>query len=113
MVSLINWSKRNECHPLYKNEKSEDTVLPLVKSAIESEIARLELALNLADKRLRPFEEKYDITSAKFISEMTAEDLDDGDDEYVSWAGEYKLMRKLEDKLRQLREIKYDTKEIF
>lgn len=84
-----------------------DEVLSLVRSAIEGEIARLELALKVARERLAPFEQKYGVTSEHFISEMAAEDLESGDDEYVRWAGEYKLMQRLEEKLRQLQEIEY------
>src|SRR5262245_33561555 len=40
------------------------------------------------------------MTSEHFIVEMTAEDLEGKDDEYVHWAGEYKLMQRLQDKLR-------------
>lgn len=79
-------------------------VLRLVQSAIRSEIIRLELALEMAKKRLARFEEKYGVTSEHFIAEMAAEDLEGGDDEYVQWAGEYWLMRDLEEKLTQLKE---------
>ncbi len=82
-------------------------VLPLIQVAIKSEIIRLELALEMAKKRLTPFEQKYGVTSDDFITQMAAEDLSGGDDEYVSWAGEYKLKQRLEEKLRQLREINY------
>ncbi len=82
-------------------------VLYLVRSAVKSEIARLELALKIARKRLTPFEQKYGVTSKYFISEMAAEDLDGGDGEYVQWAGEYKLMQKLQEKLHQLQELSY------
>ncbi|GAB4420033.1 MAG: hypothetical protein Fur0044_16730 [Anaerolineae bacterium] len=82
-------------------------VLPLIQSAIESEIARLELALKMAEKRLGPFEQKYGVTSDYFMAEMVAEDLAGGDEEYVSWAGEYKLKQRLQEKLRQLQEISY------
>ena len=82
-------------------------VLYLIQSAIESEIARLELALKMARERLVPFEREYGVTSEYFISEMAAEDLKGGDDEYVRWAGEYKLMQKLQQKLQQLQEINY------
>ena len=33
---------------------------------------------------------------------MAAEDLEGGDDEYITWAGEYQLMQRLEQKLGQL-----------
>jgi len=82
-------------------------VLSLIQSAIEGEIARLELALKMARERLAPFERKYGVTSEYFISEMAAEDLEGGDDEYVRWAGEYRLMQRLQEKLEQLREISY------
>jgi len=82
-------------------------VLPLVQAAVEGEIARLELAIAQAQKRLKPFEEKYDVSSEHFVAEMAAEDLEGGDDEYVQWAGEYKLLQRLHDKLQNLREIRY------
>ncbi len=86
-------------------------VLSLVRSAIEGEIARLELALKLAQERLAPFEKKYGVTSEHFISEMAAEDLEGSDDEeYVSWAGEYKLMQRLQEKLQRLQEIDYEPR---
>jgi hypothetical protein len=88
-------------------------ILPLVRSAIESEVAKLELALKMAIKRLAPFEEKYGVTSDYFITEMTAEDLAGHDEEYVQWAGEYKLMQRLQEKLRKLREISYHDPNLF
>lgn len=79
----------------------------LIQSAIGGEIAKLELALQMARRRLAPFEQKYGATSEYFITEMVAEDLEGGDNEYVRWAGEYKLMQRLQEKLWQLREIRY------
>jgi hypothetical protein len=79
----------------------------LIQSAIEGEIAKLELGLTLARQRLVPFEQKYRISLERLISEMGAEDLEGGDDEYVRWAGEYQLMQRLEEKLARLRRIEY------
>lgn len=88
-----------------KTTSASDEALHLVRAAVASEIARLELGLEMAHKRLKPFEEKYEMTSEQFIAEMAAEDLEGGDDEYVQWAGEYKLMCDLQEKLAQLRKI--------
>ena len=88
-------------------------ILRLVQSAIESEIAKLELAIKMAEKRLTPFEQKYKVTSDHFITQMVAEDLDGDDEEYVRWAGEYKLMQRLQDKLRKLQEINYDDSSLL
>ena len=87
-------------------EKSRDT-MSLVKSAIEREIKTLKLAIKMADDRLVPFEKKYAVTSDYFITQMAAEDLEHGDEEYVQWAGEYKLKIRLQEKLSRLQEINY------
>jgi hypothetical protein len=87
--------------------------LRLVRAAIESEMAKLDLALKRAVQRLAPFEEKYGVTSEYFIAAMTAEDLEGKDDEYVHWAGEYRLMQRLQDKLRKLQEISYHDPELL
>lgn len=83
-------------------------VLLLVRSAIKSEIVKLELALKMATQRVKPFEQKYGVTSVDFMAHMTAEDLAGGDEEYVHWAGEYKLRQRLEEKLTKLQAITYD-----
>jgi hypothetical protein len=92
---------------LHIESTESEAVLHLVRSAVDSEILRFELALQSARKRLAAFEEKYSVTSAHFIAHFTAEDLEGGDDEYVQWAGEYRLMERLEEKLRRLQEIEY------
>ena len=84
-------------------------VLGLVRTAVDNEIAKLELALKLAMKRLVPFEQKYGVTSDYFITKKAAEELEDTDNEYVRWAGEYKLMQRLQKKLQLLREINYNS----
>lgn len=88
-------------------------ILPLVRSAIHSEIVRLELALKLAQERLLPFEHKYAVSSEYFIAQLAAEDLQGGDDEYVQWAGEFLLAQQLERKLIRLREIKYGDSDVL
>lgn len=95
-------------------ETHDDTrqVQALVATAIEREIAHLELAYTLAMKRLSTFEERYTRTSADFITTMSAEDLVGGDDEYVQWAGEYALAQQLIVQLQQLRGLSYRDPDI-
>ncbi|MBI5303179.1 MAG: hypothetical protein HY868_13685 [Chloroflexi bacterium] len=92
---------------IYIEPAQNTQVLHLVESAVQSEIARLQIALTLAKKRVSVFEEKYQTRSDKFIATMTAEDLKGGDDEYVQWAGEYKLLQRLEQKLNQLQGLHF------
>ncbi len=93
-----------------KSPKADDDTIELVKSAIESKIVRVQLGMEITKRRITKFESKYGVSSAKFISEMTAEDLKGGDLEYVEWAGEYNIWQRLKKELEQLREIEYSQK---
>jgi len=92
---------------IYVESGEQVGVQQLVKSAIDGEIARLDLALAAARKRLAPFEAKYGVTSEQFIHTMAAEDLEGNDDEYIQWAGEYRLWQRLKQKLDHLCGIEY------
>ena len=96
-----------------RSERNPAAMLHLVKATIDAEVRKLELAVELAEKRLRPFEEKYRTTSEDFLANFAAEDLDGGDDEYVRWAGEYRLKQRLLEKLAAFREIEYDDPSVF
>lgn len=85
------------------DEKSEMT--QLVRQAIEREISRLDTALKIAQNRLAPFEERYGVSTALFLAEWAAEDLDGGDEEYIEWAGEAELYERLVYKLHRLQGI--------
>ncbi len=98
---------------LIKSKQNGAEVLSLVKSAIDAEVTRLELALEMAKKRLLYFEKKYKVTSDHFMSHFAAEDLEGGDEEYVMWSGEYQLKQRLAQKLTQLREIEYAPSDVF
>ncbi len=51
----------------------------------------------------------FKISSDMFVRECAAEDLDGGDDEYVSWMGEIKIRQKISGELTRLRETEYVT----
>jgi len=84
----------------------------LIKSAVYSEIKRLEIGLGKTDREIRKFEEKYRISSDIFLREYSAEDMDGGDDEYVSWMGEIRIREKIAEELGKLRETEYVTRRI-
>ncbi len=86
----------------------EDTET-IIRSAINAGIKRLEIGLNKTDKEIRKFEDKYKISSDIFIREYSAEDMDGGDDEYISWMGEIKIREKINEDLNKLKEIEYVT----
>ena len=77
----------------------------ILKDALAIEASRLKYSLNLAKKRMKRFETKYNISSEKFINEWSAEDLKGKDLEYVEWAGEYQLFSRLNERLTVLENI--------
>ncbi len=84
----------------------------LIRSAVSSEIKRLEIGLAKTDKEISKFERKYRISSDTFVKEFAAEDLEGGDDEYVSWMGEIKIRRKIAEELKKLKETEYVTQRV-
>lgn len=54
-----------------------------VLQAIESYKARLRASIERTKRRLTEFEQRYDVGTDHFLREMTAEDLDGGDLEYL------------------------------
>ena len=82
-----------------------DKAAEVLKEALETEALRLKYSLNLAKKRLKKFEIKYNVSSEKFINEWSAEDLKGTDLEYVEWAGEYQLFSRINERLVALNSI--------
>ncbi len=83
----------------------EDDIESLIKSAINFEITRLEIGLNKTVREIRKFENKYQVSSDTFLKEYTTEDLENGDDEYISWMGEIKINEKMMEELSHLKAI--------
>ena len=69
---------------------------------IESYKARLQSGLERTQRRLAQFEQRYGVDTEQFLREMTSEDLDGGDLEYVAWAGEAQLLEGLKSELMAL-----------
>ena len=78
-----------------------------VQVALESYQARLRASIERTRRRLASFEERYTVSTDRFLSEMASEDLLGGDLEYVEWAGEAKLLDGLMQELRELENARY------
>ncbi len=89
-----------------RSEQSDEAV-NILRDALKTEEMRLSHALEIAERRIRRFEEKYGITSSNFLEQWTAEDLEGGDVEYVEWAGEMKLASRAQERLNILKNIEY------
>lgn len=73
-----------------------------VLQALETYKTRLRLGIERTRRRLSVFERRYGVTTAHFLDRVTAEDLTGGDQEYVEWVGEARLLEGLEAELREL-----------
>ena len=78
-----------------------------ILQAIESYKARLRASIERTQRRLAQFEQRYGVDTAHFLQEMTAEDLEGGDLEYVEWAGEARLLEGLQEELIELEHARY------
>jgi len=86
---------------------AQDAALDLVRSAITAEVSRLKLGLEATSRHIKAFETRYRVTSEVFLQEFTAESLEGGDAEYVTWAGELKLYERIAAQLDTLRDVQY------
>ncbi len=89
---------------IFKTDRP-DKAAKVLKEALETELLRSKYSLNLAKKRLKRFETKYNVSSERFINEWSAEELKGRDLEYVEWAGEYQLFSRLNERLTVLKSI--------
>ena len=84
-----------------------DQATKFLVEALETETSRLKYTMILAKRRLTRFEKKYSVASKEFIEDWSAEDLEGKDLEYVEWAGEYNLTKRLNERLNALKSIEY------
>jgi hypothetical protein len=83
-------------------ELSDHQSAQVVLHALETYKTQLRENIERTKCHLTKFERRYDVSTAYFLDEMAAEDLFGGDLEYVEWAGEAKLLEKLEAELKEL-----------
>jgi cell division septum initiation protein DivIVA len=86
---------------------SQESALDIIRSAIVAETSRLELGMRATERHIRVFEDRYRVASEDFLRDFAAEDLADGDREYVCWAGELKLRERIASQLETLKGIQY------
>ena len=90
----------------------QHNVLPIIQSAIVAKVKRIEIGLRKTEQEIQRFETQYHIPSEQFLNDYTAEDLEGGDDEYVSWMGELTLRQAIWEELQLLQNIEYVTQRL-
>ncbi len=84
------------------NASGAQTVL----QALDAYKRRLRAGIERTQQHLTTFEVRYEVNTDHFLKEMTAEDLEGGDLEYVAWAGEAKLLAQLKAELLELEDAR-------
>lgn len=92
---------------LHIQSDAGENAIDLIRAAIAAEVSRLELGLRTTERHIREFEERYQVSSDTFMSELAAEDLTEGDREYIAWAGEVKIRERIATQLETLKDIRY------
>lgn len=87
------------------NETDVQGIKHLIQSAIDAEIQNLKISIQKTERILKEFEIKYGLSTEDFFKAGAAEDLEDGDEEYITWLGEYRLKEKLTESLHNLESI--------
>ena len=75
--------------------------------AVDAYKKRLQNSIERTKRKLTEFEKRYRVNTTQFLERMTAEDLDGGDQDYVSWVGEAKILEGLESELKELENASY------
>lgn len=92
-----------------KSDSDSDT-MDIIKTAINAELKRFELGLQKTERQIAKFEDEYKISSETFLKQFTAEDMKNGDPEYIVWAGELKIRERILKDINRLKEIQYVAK---
>lgn len=77
---------------------------PLIIAALTNELHRLESGIKQTEQRLRQFEEKYQLSTDKFVQQFLHDELDETL-EFTEWMGEYQLLERLNEKVAALSKI--------
>lgn len=86
---------------------SNNNAMDIIKTAIQAELKRLELGLQKTERKIARFEDEYKISSETFLKQFSAEDMKNGDVEYIAWTGELKIREKILADINRLKEIQY------
>lgn len=77
---------------------------PLVEAALHNELRLLEAGINRTRQKLQEFEARFGLSSAEFIRRYEQGTMEESL-EFAEWIGEYRLLRRLQEKAETLREI--------
>jgi phage shock protein A len=86
--------------------KGHHPLKPLVEAALANELRLVEVAIRRTEQRLCEFETKHQSSTDEFIRRYEDDQLEESL-EFAEWVGEYRLLKRLREKAKTLREIQF------
>jgi hypothetical protein len=80
---------------------------PLVENAIIGSLRDTEQGIQITQKRLQAFEQKYQMTTEVFIQRYENDELEETLD-LAEWIGEHRMLKGLQEDAAQLRGIRIE-----
>jgi hypothetical protein len=86
-----------------------ETIEPLIISALEAQKNEILTAIMKTKQKLSFFEKKFNLFTSDFVRMSHAEMLQISEMDAIEWLGEHETLKRLQDKLSRLQEIKVCT----
>ena len=84
----------------------ERPLRPLLEAALESQLRLVQAGIERAEERLRVYEAEYGLPSEQFIQRYENDEFPETLD-YADWIGEYRMLKRLQDKAETLQGIRF------
>jgi phage shock protein A len=79
---------------------------PLIETAIQHELERLQTGIRRTEQRIRDFEQQHGIASAEFLRRHQNDELTETLDT-IDWIGELQMLERLREKETTLQELRF------
>ena len=84
----------------------EQPLKPLIEAALANQLKLLKAGSHRSEERIREFEERYRMSTRKFIHKFENDELEETL-EFAEWIGEYRMLEKLRLKIDILQEVRF------
>lgn len=92
-------------HELKLISESGHQLKPLIEAALENELRLIQAGIRQTERRLKQFEDKFQLKTQDFIADYEDDKLEENLD-YIEWIGESRLLERLYTKADTLRSIR-------
>lgn len=81
-------------------------IKPLVESALSNEFRLLQAGIQQTEKRLKEFENKYQLNTREFVTRYENNEFEETLD-FAEWIGEFRTLIRLNDKAETIKDIRF------